>query len=126
MSFGFSGKSAEDVVCFVALNFVNRDLESAHNFFDAGELRIEFVRPFGASGFVVFVLFVAESLTFEVEGTGDVIRLFVVKNIEKHRGEAINGVSEFTVWSAESLRHSMKGPVDYGVTVDENQFFHVF
>ena len=98
---GALGQRAQDVVGFVAVGGDGRNAERGDQLHDALDLRRELVGHFGARGFVIGELVIAERAPF-IEGHGDVIGLFVVPHFQQHRGKAIDGIRELALARGEA------------------------
>ena len=112
-----SRKRADDVVCLVTLLFVNWQIERAHQFFHARDLRVQLIRGLDPFRLVGVVEFVSEGRARQIERDRDILRLHFLERPEQKQGKTINAIGRLAFLVRE-VGDSMKAAMDQRITIN--------
>jgi len=120
--FGHTCQGADEIICFIALHFNDRQVESCGNFFDVRYLDRHVFRHGGAVGLVFFVHGMAKCGAFGIKKHADIFRGPVFHELYQHAGKPENRVGGQPPGIGKPP-DGMVGAVNIGGTVDQIDCF---
>ncbi len=87
-------QSREQIIGFVAFELDHRNPQAIEHFADQRQLLFEQIRRRGASGFVVGVNVEAKLRRAFIETNNHALRPLIGKQLDQHRGEAVDRVGD--------------------------------
>ncbi len=115
------GHGADDVVCFVVLEFQDRYVERAHHLLDGSDLGDQVLGHCGPGGLVLGEELGAKGAAAGVEHHCYVIRVPVFQHLEQHLGKSVERIGG-EAFGRRKVPYGVIGAVDIGGTVDQVEY----
>ena len=122
--FTSSGECAEDIVRLQSRLFPDLHAHGLQDFFDQGDLLAQFFRHRFARPLIFRISLMAEGGSVYVESHRQIIRLFLIQDLEEYIQKPVYSACVNTC-SVREVRHPVKGPVQNTVTVHKHQLFSI-
>ena len=113
---------ADQVIRLIALQHHQRNIHCAEDLLDKRNLFLKLLGHCFSGPFIFGVDLVAESGRFHVKGDRQVLGLFFIQDPEQDIQEAVDSIGMDPAFPGQE-RNAVKGPVQYAVSVDQNDLF---